>query len=291
MGNVDFNSTMWSSKYMDAFAESANDLGCWAERMMKIIDCDEDSHITLDKFKKPNKDVFVKQLFEVFQGVNHYKEIFLNTATKLDEIKSDMINTQKSVIQLQGELLDIKTKELDSVQRTVKTAVENTVQAEIKSYSAAVSKHSPSSASTFTAENLKKVVQNVVAEEDRSRNVLIFGLKEDAGEKLCDKICDVFEQMAEKPRFEAARIGNKVAEKHRAVKVSFGNSSTVHQILIKAKELRLSQCFKTVFISPDRSPEERAVHKQLVLDLKRKVTENPNKRYFIRTGKICEIDE
>ena len=87
------------------------------------------------------------------------------------------------------------------------------------------------------------------------------------------------------------RSENKAAEKHRAVKVSFGNSSTVHQILIKAKELRLSQCFKTVFISPDRSPEERAVHKQLVLDLKRKVTENPNKRYFIRTGKICEIDE
>ena len=58
-------------------------------------------------------------------------------------------------------------------------------------------------------------------------------------------------------------------------------------ILTKAKELRLSQCFDTVFISPDRSPEERAV--QLVLDLKRKVTENPDKRYVIRTGKICEI--
>ena len=37
MGNVDFNSTMWSSKYMDAFADSANDLGCWAERMMKTV--------------------------------------------------------------------------------------------------------------------------------------------------------------------------------------------------------------------------------------------------------------
>ena len=34
-----------------------------------------------------------------------------------------MINAQKSVIQLQGELLDIKTKELESVHRTVKTAV------------------------------------------------------------------------------------------------------------------------------------------------------------------------
>ena len=64
-------------------------------------------------------------------------------------------------------------------------------------------------------------------------------------------------------------------------------------IYLDSKEIILSQCFKTVFISPDRSrsPEDRAVHKQLVVDLKRKVTENPNKRYFIRTGKICEIDE
>ena len=38
-------------------------------------------------------------------------------------MKSDMINTQKSVIQ--GKPLDMESKELDSVQRTVKTAVEN----------------------------------------------------------------------------------------------------------------------------------------------------------------------
>ena len=131
MGNVDLDASTWSSRYMGQFAgllsDAANDLGCWVEEVMKTINCDGDIHITLDKFKKPNKDVLVKQLFEVFKGINHYKEIFLNTATKLDEIKSDMINTQKSVIQLQGELLDIKTKELDSVQRTVKTAVENTI--------------------------------------------------------------------------------------------------------------------------------------------------------------------
>ena len=33
------------------------------------------------------------------------------------------------------------------------------------------------------------------------------------------------------------------------------------------------------------------LHRQLVLDLKRKVKENPNKPYFIRTGRIFEIDE
>ena len=78
------------------------------------------------------------------------------------------------MLRKQGELLDIKTKELDSVQRTVKTAVENIAQAEIKSYSAAVSKHSPSSASTFTVENLKKVVQNELLHFTFTGNIHAF---------------------------------------------------------------------------------------------------------------------
>ena len=181
--------------------------------------------------KKPNKDVLVKYHFYACQA--QYKNLFLkDLTTKIEEMKGDTITSQKSVIQLPGELLDMKSKELDSVQRTVKTAVKNSVQAEIKSKTYVLSNSSHSSASTFTAENLKKVVQNVAVEEDRSRNVLIFGLKEDTGEKLNDKICEVFEQMAEKPRFEAVRIGNISDEKPRAVKIQFGNSSTIHQILI-----------------------------------------------------------
>ena len=70
----------------------------------------------------------------------------------------------------------------------MKSTVENTVQAEFQSYSAVVSKNCPSSAPTFTLENLRNVVRNVVSEEDRSRNVLIFGLKETDEEKLSDKV-------------------------------------------------------------------------------------------------------
>ena len=117
-----------------------------------VESCDEDSHITLDKCKKPNKDVYSKASFWCVLGSrpNHgllftgrsachvilpqllsdysalgtvqYKDLFLKATTKIEEMKSDMINTQKSVIQ--GKLLDMESKELDSVQRTVKTAVE-----------------------------------------------------------------------------------------------------------------------------------------------------------------------
>ena len=55
----------------------------------------------------------------------------------------------------------------------------------------------------------------------------------------------MFEQIAKKPRLESARIMNMSVEKPRAVKLSSCNSSTVHRIPVKAKELRLSQGFKS----------------------------------------------
>ena len=42
-------------------ADASNDLGLWAEKMMKTLNCDEDSDITLEKFKKLNKDVLAKK--------------------------------------------------------------------------------------------------------------------------------------------------------------------------------------------------------------------------------------
>ena len=65
--------------------------------------------------------------------------------------------------------------------------------------------------------------------------MLIFGVKETDEEKLCDKVDVIFQQIEEKPRFEAGRVGRKSADKRRPVKVSLGNCSTVHQILVKAR--------------------------------------------------------
>ena len=65
--------------------------------------------------------------------------------------------------------------------------------------------------------------------------MLIFGLKETDEEKLSDKVDVIFQQIGENPRYEAVRVGRKSTEKTRPVKVSLGNCSTVHQILVKLK--------------------------------------------------------
>ena len=53
-----------------------------------------------------------------------------------EELKSCLIRSQESVIKLQSELLDVKSKQLESVQVTVKSAVQDTVKSEMKSYTA-----------------------------------------------------------------------------------------------------------------------------------------------------------
>ena len=88
------------------------------------------------------------------------------------------------MIQIQSELLTSKTEQLDSLQTTVKTSVEDSVKTELVLYSAAVQ-----NAQTIAPDTLKAVVRNVVEEEGRS--LMVFGLPEEANENLCDKVAAV----------------------------------------------------------------------------------------------------
>ena len=261
----------------------------WITELAEAINCDNKSEFSVETFKKPVKSVLVKHLYTAYQTTSAHVRTFLEIKEDMEELKSDLIRRQSTVIKLQAELLEIKSNQLESVHSTVKTAVQDTVQAGIITYSQAVSKAAPA----LTEESLKKVVQNVVSEEDRTKNVLIFGFEETSEENLSHEVSEMFQQIEEKPHFEAVRVGKKSEEKIRPVKVSFGNSSTVHQILVKAKELRLipDPRHKTVFISPDWSPEERTIHQQLVLEMKQIAKEDPDKHYYIRSGKICCKDK
>ena len=140
---------------------------------------------------------------------------------------------------------------------------------------------------------MKNVIKDVVAEGDRSRNLMLFGLKEEKGELLCDKVGQVLLELGEKPKIEASRIGlNKPKDKKQvAVKVILTSSTIVQQILTRARHLRRSEHFGKVFISPDRSPEERAEQQKLVLELKKRSNDEPDKRYFIKGGKVCSVDK
>ena len=57
---------------------------------------------------------------------------------------------------------------------------------------------------------LKSVVKRVVEEEDRSRNVVVFGLSEGSDSELVDSVSEVFQNIGQKPKIvEACRFGRK----------------------------------------------------------------------------------
>ena len=85
----------------------------------------------------------------------------------------------------------------------------------------------------------------------------------------------MLQELGEKLRVEVTRFGrtsvnSKGETMPRPVKIIVANSLSARQIRLKAKNLRDTEKFRSVFIAPDRSPAERATQKQLVLDMKKK---------------------
>ena len=200
-------------------------------------------------------------------------------------LKNSTISAQETVISLQNELLVFKDKQLDEVNTAVRSAVQESVKTEIVSYSQAVQK---SVQKTPEMVSVKKAVQQVIKEEDCSKNILIFGLIEEANEDTSKAVDGVLECIGTKPKHEAVRIGVKSQSpiKPRPIKVSVRSSAHVLQILRVARNLKDSEKYKHVFISPDRSVEERRIRREVVANLKKRRQDEPDKNHFIRGGKV-----
>ncbi len=238
-----------------------------------------------------SKEAFAKIVFQGIKIVYQQHNIIKEIRGQAQVLKSEHINCQSAVIKLQQELISAKDDQAAGLQATVTASVENAV---VKSFSDVVQANPVSNNASSTAiphqETLKSVVKHVIEEEDRSKNVILFGVDETDDKQLHKSVSQIFEELSEKPRYEAVRLGMKKNGKApRPVKVSFSSSVCVQQILRKARLLRKSKTHKSVFVAPDRCAEERALQKSLVMDLKKKRQEEKDKRHFIKGGTIQSV--
>ena len=65
----------------------------------------------------------------------------------------------------------------------------------------------------------------------------------------------------------------------------------VENILRKAHKLKSNEEFKTVYLAPDRTPEQRAAHSKLVNQMKELIKNDSSKHYYIRDDKIKCTDK
>ena len=209
----------------------------------------------------------------------------------IDIMKTEAIADKTKVIKAQERLLECQNDQLGHLKSAVESTVQITMQNEMKSYSEALGDHTNTETKTTQVqESLKKAVKSAIEEEDRSKNLVVFGLDESDTEQIDSQVRDLFFQLGEKPRVSASRIGTRKTDTtrnhSRPVKVSLASSTAVRQILAKSRQLKLLDKYKSVFICPDRSPEERAARRTLVVELKSAATNQPDYRHFIKNGKV-----
>ena len=202
-----------------------------------------------------------------------------NARVQLENLNEEKIEDQKSIIKLQSDIIiSQKNEELGLVSKTVET--------ELKTYSSALQQ---SCSTALSPKNIAAAVQKVAREDDRSKEILVFGVAEEKGECATAKVAKILEHLEEKPKFQQCRrIGQQRENAVRPIKFNVRSTDIVYQILSKAKRLREVEGYKTVYLSPNRTPEERVARQKLVAELKQKRTGDPNSRYFIRKGEIVQ---
>ena len=84
------------------------------------------------------------------------------------------------------------------------------------------------------------IAKEIAAEGEMCRHIMGFGLPEDENEKLDDKVTEIFKQLGAV----------------RPVTVSLSSSNIVQQILAKSRNLRRTEKFKSVFLSPDQGTRD-----------------------------------
>ena len=202
---------------------------------------------------------------------------------RIVELQRKKIDDQNEIIRLKDKVIEKKSDELKEVKSTVQT--------EIKSFSSIVKKNSPS---TVTRKTIEAAVKSVCDQEDRSKNVIIYGVEESINEVLTDEVGKVLEEIDEKPVMrDCVRVGVKRSgdTRPRPIKFSLRNSDHVAQVLRSAKRLHTKEGYKSVYLCPDRTVQERKSFKKLLDQLKELRESEPNKTHYIRNNRIVSSDK
>ena len=221
---------------------------------------DQISHEILNKRGLVSKDTLCTWLVQVCTILNEYSipllECALPVYEECPELRAEKIKDQRTIIELQEEVIKKKEEEL----KAVKESVESTVKCEIKSYTSAVTK---TCAAALAPRKLTAAIKTVAENEDRKRNVIIYGIKEEDNEVVSTKVEDVLAEIDEKPIIkDCCRVGNIKEKSIRPVKFSLSSTDMVQKVLRKARRLRLKEQYQSVYIFPDRTFEERQAFKK-----------------------------
>ena len=247
------------------------------------------SDITWNILSKLNKAPLQKYLAKIVSLYEKNINLCRSAAAKIDQLKDEQIILRKR-------LIDSQSEQINTVQKTVQT--------EMKTW-ADVARKNVTQNKVLTATTVKEAVRAVNEEEERSKNLIIYGVAEDKiddDEKDCskEKLHEIVKSVQKVTSSDDSlpvhgvkvyRLGKKTANSNRPIKVEFQCSGDVENILKNAYKLKAKDDLKSVYVSPDRTKEQRAEHGKLVKQMKQMISRDGSKHYFIRDNKVNCIDK
>ena len=251
-----------------------------------------DNEVVEEDFSNKYKDGnnAVRLAFELFSKLYDSRQI-------LDELRSvipvlkDTMKKKAWLSKLQPIVDEVKnnTAAICELSKELKKANQG-VSSELKSYSSVLQKSNIGQKTTTTALNnaraIKTAVKEIFTDEDRKKNIILFGLEEGENVSLDNKVDEVFLEIGQKPVLVQVVRLSQPTERCRPVRVSLKSSDTVHSILKDSPRLKSSARFSKVYISSDRTPKQRIKHKELVEELKNKIQEDSSRHWKISKGGV-----
>ena len=251
------------------------------------LNCRKLEDLTHDLFKPKGvtKDVITEIVLKMGSMICQSRTVLRSAAEKLDQQKSEQIKTQ-------NELIQCKSGKLTSVKETVKT--------EMKLFTDVVKNNTV--ASEISPAKIKMAVKSAITEDDRSKNFIIFGAPEELEceeQEMSERslVGDIFGFMKFKERpniTNIERVGVKKSDStRRPIKVTMRDPEIVREILSRAKVLKSVDVegynfnYNKLYLSPDRSQDERISRQKLVQEMKERIKKDSSKKYYIRNNKVC----
>ena len=145
--------------------------------------------------------------------------------------------------------------------------------------------------------------ENQYYDHRHNRSLVVSDLKEstleiaskrlEKDEEMVQQMLDVFD--IEVRPLAVFRMGKKVADKPRLLKIEFASRSVVAKIMTRKKAMSKHDDFKRVYIRPSMSFEDRQKRKQLQNECNEKNKQNPSsdpsQQYVIYANKIIKRSE
>ena len=264
-------------KRADYFEHHIEKLLC---SMSEELGCRRENVGSATTMKRGNKDYLVGWLESSLEFMDSQRDVIKELRSEVSQLQKKTIDAQDKLLIAQDQLLEKQSDQLESVKKSVQASVEEGM----KTYSSVVGPGSSPAHQAPSQKMLQKAVNAAFAAEDRSHNIMMFGLQEEADVKLEVAVGDVLQELGERPQVEVVRLGSATASKPRPVKVTFRSTAIPDLVLRKCLALKESGKYSRVFITPDRSAEERNERRGLLVKLKEKRASGGKDRHFYISG-------